>query len=247
MGRAGYPKLVAEWYNITRREPSTIELEYYLNRIPSPGGKVLELACGTGRLLVPIARRQIDITGTDASPYMLEMCKTRAADEGVSPKLHVQGMQDLALNEEFALVFIADGTFGLLTQDHDIRETLKRVRAHLRPGGCLAFDFDPPQSFANLGRWLGEWVQGSDGTVLAKRECRRVNKSTQILESLRIDEKWVRGALVESEAWTEQLSFHTPESIEALCREAGFARVEITKHFDHPQATDPELMSACCY
>ena len=92
-------------------------------------------------MLVPLAKRGLDITGTDASPYMLEACRQRCADEGIHPRLHQQNMQQLDLNRQFAMIFIADGTFVLLVEDEDVRATLDGVYRHLEPGGVLAFDF----------------------------------------------------------------------------------------------------------
>ena len=247
MKRAGYPKLVAEWYDISRADPSAVEIDYYLGKVPLPTSEVLELACGNGRLLIPMAKRGIVATGTDASPHMLEMCARRARDEGVAPTLHLQRMEELDLNDRFGMVFIADGTFGLLIDDHDIVETLRRVRNSLRPGGCFAFDFEPPQpSIGQLGQWLGRWIEGADGTIITRRECRRFDETRLLLESLRIEEKWLNGAPVESASWTERYRFHARDTIIDLCTDAGFASVEITRHFDHPDATDPELQSVCC-
>src|SRR5688500_5700601 len=108
-----YPKLVAERYDITRKAPFPGELEHYLACLDHAGGEVLELACGSGRLLVLMAKRGINITGTEASPHMLAACERRGADEGIHPNLHLQTMQQLNLDQQFALIFIADGTFEL--------------------------------------------------------------------------------------------------------------------------------------
>ena len=102
-------------------------------------------------------------------------------------------MQSLDLDERFALIFIADGTFGLLSEDADIVATLSRVKQHLDPGGCFAFDFDPPQPIDDQGHWSGGWVQAANGTIIAKRVCRRFDEQTGILAGLRIDEKWING------------------------------------------------------
>lgn len=82
-----YRKLCTRFYDIDKPEPSADALEFYLRYCTSTQGPVLEPMCGSGRFLVPIMERGIDIDGVDASPSMLEACWQRCSDKGLSPNL----------------------------------------------------------------------------------------------------------------------------------------------------------------
>ena len=253
-----YPRLVAERYDITRKKPEAGEVEYYMACLGDPGGVVLELACGSGRVLIPIAQRGIDITGTDASPHMLEMCERRATELELRPSLHEQSMQELDLGRQFALIFIADGTFAMLLEDADIGETLARVFNHLEPGGVLAFDFEPPVDEPPRRRKQveGDWVQAADGTVISSRTIWKHNATTSVGRMFRVDEKWEDGRLVESEAWVAGYRDCATETLERFCLAAGFGQVKVSDQFHYDPGTKapepayypghPRLMSLRC-
>jgi ubiquinone/menaquinone biosynthesis C-methylase UbiE len=234
-----YPKLVAERYDITRKAPFPGELEYYLACLNNPGGEVLELGCGSGRLLVPMAKRGINITGTDASPHMLAACERRCADEGIHPNLHLQTMQQLNIDRQFAMIFIADGTFGLLVEDADVELMLEGAYRHLEPGGVLAFDFGTPaiqlEDDHTEPRPWSNWVEAEDGTVILSRATPAVyDRNLGLWREFRIDEKWVDGKLIESEGWVSSGRDCSAEVVEAFCVNAGFEQVRVTSHWAGP-------------
>src|SRR5437762_11465114 len=72
-------------------------IAFFHNRIRHNSGVALEIACGTGRLLVPLLRDGLAVEGLDASAEMLALCRTKAAHVGVTPTLYQQLMQDLDL------------------------------------------------------------------------------------------------------------------------------------------------------
>jgi SAM-dependent methyltransferase len=252
MNTSPYPKLVAERYDITRRAPYPGELEYYIACLGQPGGAVLDLGCGSGRLLVPMAKRGINITGTDASPHMLAACRNRCADEGVSPSLHLQAMQQLNLDQQFAMIFIADGTFDLLVEDDEVRSMLDAAYKHLEPDGVLAFDFWPlaiEDDHPPTHEWWN-WVEAEDGTVISSRATQSAyppgTKVTGLWKEFRIDEKWVDGRLVESEGWVSSGRQRSVETVEELCVSAGFERVRVTTHWEDG-SIEAEGMSLTCH
>ena len=82
------------WYEFNREGP---EIAYLKQLIPSTGQPVLDVGCGAGRLLVPLAKAGFDVDGADVSSDMLERCTQHARSEGVSPRLYAQAMHELAL------------------------------------------------------------------------------------------------------------------------------------------------------
>ena len=121
---------------------------FYLELARNAPGSALELGCGTGRLLLTLAREGIDVTGLDRSEAMLEMAAEYLARAPAEVQQRVRlvagDMADFRLGREFGLIYIAFRSFMMLTTPELQRACLDRCRAHLAPGGLLAIDiFDP--------------------------------------------------------------------------------------------------------
>lgn len=124
-------------------------IEQFAARCGSP---LLELACGTGRVLVPLARQGYHITGVDVSQAMLDVARQKVAAEGLAGRASLvqQDMRALALDQRFALAFIAVNSFMHLLTPDDQLAALTRVWQHLHPGGLLLLDLFNP----DMGRLL---------------------------------------------------------------------------------------------
>jgi len=110
------------------------------------GSPVLELACGTGRVLLPLARQGYRVTGLDISPAMLEVARRKAAAEGLADLITlVEGdMREFALEGRFNLAFVAINSFMHLLSTDDQLAALACIRRHLNPGGLLLVDLFNP-------------------------------------------------------------------------------------------------------
>ncbi len=133
--------------------PFAADLPLYQELAATQGGRVLELACGSGRVLVPLAQAGHRVVGLDASPHMLEIAREKLARSGATVEARlVQGdMRSFALDGPFDLAIIAVKSFAYLTERADQLRTLSNVAAHLRPGGLLALDLLNPSP-----EWVGE-------------------------------------------------------------------------------------------
>src|SRR5262249_38841479 len=123
------------------------------------GTPALELACGSGRPLLELIERGYDVDGLDASRDMLERCRARAAERGLSVTLHHAKMQSFALPRRYRSIFLAGGTFGILATDEDAALALERIHAHLEPGGSVLIPltmnrFTPAMDSADASPWV---------------------------------------------------------------------------------------------
>ena len=118
------------------------DVAMYLGFAKRTGGPVLELACGTGRLLVPLAREGQRAVGVDSSGPMLEVARQALADAGLAGRveLHRADMCELVLDERFRLAIVALDSFGLLSRRSDQLAALARIHHHLVDGGLLVLD-----------------------------------------------------------------------------------------------------------
>jgi SAM-dependent methyltransferase len=120
-------------------------------------GDVLELACGTGLLTVPIASAGVPIVGLDLSAPMLKAAEERSARHKVSIEFVQGDMRNFDLGRKFALIFIARNSLLHLHSTEDLLAAFAAVRRHLAPGGIFAFDiFNPNVSL--LARPAGQRI-----------------------------------------------------------------------------------------
>ena len=141
--------LIADTYDAqyaATRDP-VADAGYYAGVAARAGGPVLELGCGTGRVLLPIAHTGVPCTGVDPSEAMLRVFRAK------QPPAHVTlvqaRMQELALPEQtrgsFGCALIPFRAFQHVLTVPDQLEALTRIRDLLRPGGVLALDVFEPQ------------------------------------------------------------------------------------------------------
>ena len=181
MPLAEYKRLLTEAYDLDKPEAPARELERWLRYAQAAHGPVLEVMCGSGRFLVPLAVAGIDIDGTDASVDMLAACKKKCEEQGVSAGLHRQFAQELDLPRRHALAFIAAGSFGLIVDEADYRVALHKLFDHLEPGAVLVVDAETPAAAPHrTGRWFGRWWNRPDGATIVSRDLGRYDPATRI-------------------------------------------------------------------
>lgn len=144
------------------------DVEFYLQLAMAAPGPALELGCGTGRIVLPLARSGVQAMGLDLSQSMLDVATQRLAkdDAGVAGRAtFVRGdMADFDLGRQFGLVYIAFRSFMMLSTPREQRRCLEAAHRHLVPGGTLAIDlFDPlldrlvpgpmPESWTPMGNF----------------------------------------------------------------------------------------------
>ena len=139
-----YVGSVADWYDdwlSARRD----DVDFYSSYFAGFPGTVLELACGTGRILLPISRAGVEIHGLDGSEDMLRVLRAKATQNG-QPGIQVyhQPMEAFSIGMAFNAIFVASGSFQLLTAPEDAMRSLKCIREHLKDGGCFVADIFIP-------------------------------------------------------------------------------------------------------
>ncbi len=134
----------AQYYDLAPVYQNRADIAFYVARALQIRGPVLEIGCGSGRILASIARLGVDITGLDASPAMLEACRARLRAEGLSAQTMLGDMRRFDLARQFALITIPFRPFQHLLDPPDQMACLESVRRHLAPEGRFIFDvFDP--------------------------------------------------------------------------------------------------------
>jgi SAM-dependent methyltransferase len=153
--------IAAKYYDGAYGAMDLVDAAFYVDLAKECGGPVLEIGCGTGRVLLATAREGIEIHGLDNSAPMLSVLKEKIAREQSSVQaritLHGADMRDFRLNRTFALVTIP---FRPMQHMHTVTDqvaALKSAAAHVAEGGLLAFDVFYPR-FERLPLGIGEEI-----------------------------------------------------------------------------------------
>jgi SAM-dependent methyltransferase len=129
-------------------------LDFYQRQVDSYGGPTLELACGTGRLTVPLAEAGADITGMDISEHMLRTAEVKARERDVQVTFSYGDIRDFNLGRQFKLILVPAQSLSHLHAREEIEACFGCVRRHLAAGGRFVIELFNP-SPALLAREVG--------------------------------------------------------------------------------------------
>src|SRR5215212_9496829 len=218
------------------------EIDFF-RRYVEVGQPALDLACGTGRLLVPFVEAGLDVDGVDVSADMLAHCAAAAARVDRDPGLYCQALHELQLPRRYRTVYVCGG-FGIGGSRDDDVEGLRRMRDVLEPGGLLAIDVEMP--YADAETWaywtadgrrdLPEPERSAPGhRRLASDGCEYANAARvvaldpvaqQVTRAVQIWQ-WRDGVLVASEHHTLTENLYFPHELTTLLETVGFADVQV--------------------
>jgi SAM-dependent methyltransferase len=135
----------ARFYDLDT-EGITADLPFWVSLARRTGGPVLEVACGTGRVLVPLARAGFSVVGVDLSAAMLAVARDKLARAGLNRKVELIEADALSLDlhRVFPLALVALNSFGHFAEPGAPERALERIRLHLAPDGVLALDLPNP-------------------------------------------------------------------------------------------------------
>lgn len=184
---------IADYYDATPLYANRADIGFYLACAAEAKGKILELGCGTGRVLIPIAAAGHAIVGLDLSPDMLARCrkKLRAQPPDVQARVRVvEGtMTAFALGEIFSLVTVPFRGFQHLLTVGDQLACLECVRRHLAPGGRLIFDvFHPNPAMLHDPAFTEEREESPEIELPDGRRFRRASRIAAFRRAEQINE-----------------------------------------------------------
>ncbi len=233
----GY-EIISKYYDSAYAKKADLtDLPFYLELAERAGGPVLEIACGIGRVMLPVARKGIEIHGVDNSAPMLAVLREHVAKEPVEVQRRVHqyegDMRDFRLGREFPLVMIPFRPMQhMLTVDDQV-SALKTAAAHLGPGGTLAFDVFYPK-YEVMWEKVGEevleleWASPEDPSLMVRRYFKKesVDKIGQIFYFTFIFRTYRGEEMVREEREAFSLGYYTYPHLRALFRLAGLEVME---------------------
>jgi SAM-dependent methyltransferase len=225
-----YDDWVAEAYELFMpHDAPYFDDAYFRRAIERGGGTALELACGTGRLLLRWVQAGLDVEGIDASDDMLAICRARANEIGIEPVLHRGDIAPLALGRRFRTLLCPAGTFTLFHEREIAVDALRSWLAHLEPGGAVYLAMGVPYADFDAN-W--EWrvrrsaTRPSDGVTVMVHEAVKCDRERQWFDALMRYEWWDRdGRLIESRARRHRTRWWYTDEITRTLTDLGFVDV----------------------
>jgi SAM-dependent methyltransferase len=218
-------------------DPYVADVEVHVAFARRFGDPVLELGCGSGRLLAPLAQAGLDVTGVDSSPVMLERARARLDRLGLSATLVEQRMEALDLARRFRTIVVGLDSFGLLTRRVDQRRALSAVRSLMTHDGRFVVDVANGnlRGASEPGEELLHDITAPDpatGRPITKFVLRRPLPAEQV-DELRFfyDEQDAQGYLRRT-AVDLRLRWFTRFEIELLLESTGLAADEVYGDYD---------------
>src|SRR2546429_2167676 len=137
-----YHGLLAECWDLLRGDTSGwSDRAFFREAIGRYGQPVLDVGCGTGRLLLDYMGEGIDIEGVDNSPEMLSICRRKADAAGLTPRLFEQNMEELDLPRRYRTILVPSSSLQLVIEPDAADRAMKRLSAQLAPDGALVAPF----------------------------------------------------------------------------------------------------------
>ncbi len=211
----------------------TDDIPFYTEYARGCGGEVLECACGTGRVLIPIAQRGIKVTGFDISEEML--CVARKKIEKLDKRtrdnitLFRDDLVHFELHKKFSLIFIAFRSFQSLLTRKDHSACLECVHKHLADDGIFILDLFAPHhnllAQEKRSLYLGRFYDKNKGVYITRRAEDQYDLAQQTLKEDRFYEWTDKDGKFHQHVWSFQLSYLFRYEAELLLEKHGF-RVE---------------------
>ena len=228
--------------------PSDPALEcFYVATAGERGGRVLDLACGSGRLTIPLARSGLQVTGGDLSAKMLERARRSAEALTVELDLVQLDMRHFDLNgRTFDTIIVAMNSILHLHSLDDLSGFFRSVARHLSPKGRLVFDAFFPNVAMLSGdpdkrQLVGVIVHDTQGKIIVE-ETLRYDPLTQISH---VD--WYWSTPEKKDFWKTPLQMRNifPQEMPLLIASGGLRLVERFGDFDRSPLVPGSVRQVC--
>lgn len=249
----------AEYYDedYTVGIPHRKDIPFYSKYAAESGGPVLELGCGTGRILIPIAQSGIECYGLDMSSEMLEVCDEKIRKLGLS-NVHTKrsSMDNFHYDRTFRMIYIPFRSFQHLRNTRQQVKCLQLVHEHLDDDGLFIMDVFSPnieklaEYSRNTDTWEKDFSRKNERTehTITRYFQARADLGIQIIDvEMKWEERTPDGSLIAKKDGKFQLRYLFRYELEHLLIRCGF-QPEIYGYFFEQRPFDSmarEMIAVC--
>jgi SAM-dependent methyltransferase len=232
-------------------------IPFYLTLAREVGGPVLDLACGTGFLTIPLAEAGLTVTGVDFAPAMLEHAQRKAKAADLPIQWVLADCRTLDLDEQFRLITMTGNAIqeGFLTRA-DLEGLFGSARRHLLSDGLFAFEtrFPRPSELLTPEALSGDWsaetpwreYDNARGQWVTETSQQRYDAIHQVVEYL-LHSRWLEDGREQTLTEPTSLRLIFPQEMEALLHYNGFAIRDVYGDWDRQPMTgsSPRMIYVC--
>jgi SAM-dependent methyltransferase len=228
-----YGKLSSEVYDIDKPIGHSFgDVEFYMDRLESCKGPILEPATGTGRILIPLLEKGLNVDGFDSSKDMLKICENNCRKRNLNPKLFEAKMESFSVDTKYDAIIVPTGTFLLLHKREDSIKALKNFYEHLSNGGRLILDISL-QTDISMGRVSTRIWECFNGDIITlENKIVEVDYINQYTISHGRYEKWREGVLLQTELEHFPLRWYGVEEFKLILEGIGFRNIVISSDYN---------------
>lgn len=244
-----YSGMMAKYWDFFRGDTSTWpDRALYLDLVRENSRPVLDVGCGTGRILLEFLQLGIDIDGLDNSPEMLAIARDKVRALGLHANLYEQRMEMADLPRLYRVILVPSSSFQLITDLDAARKAIARFHDLLLPGGILVMPFmtfwregDPLDRGWELAK---EMAREEGGAVLRRWSRSTYEPAHQWEHTEDRYEVMVAGEVVESELhrWSPATRWYTQQEAHDLYTGAGFTEITLLSEFSRAPATPDDTL-----
>ena len=255
---------IAHFYDITHADLSD-DIDFICDLAQKSGGTILELGCGSGRLLLPLARAGFAVTGIDNSKMMLSRASERIEKESESVQQRISLIEadmisfDLenahiehSRNGRFSLIIIPYNTF-LHLNDSQATSALKQIRKHLAQDGTLFIDLINPFAIADTPdtaefTFEGQFTDPTTGETILQFAANHLDEANQTLHIIwTYDVATSDGSPTQRTIAESTYHYRFPHQLDLLLQQTGFKLTTIYGDYDsRPFDEESERLLLLC-
>lgn len=233
-------KIYCYWY--PKRDEA--EVKFYEKFIKETnGGVCLEIACGSGQLMIPYLRSGYNVEGFDASGAMLEIARKEAEKAGVKIILYQQKMEELDIGRSYSLLYAPFGAIQHIRSPEDALKAIKIFYSHTSPNGTLLIHMLSPLKEDLDQDWsLTHKTTREDNAIISTYGKNHYDKNTKILTSHYRVIITKDGTQLEKGEWVDHLQFYSQQEACDMLETAGYKVSEVNNSYGPDQTDHPNMI-----
>lgn len=238
----------AETYDLLN-DLEEIEKKFFLDLAQKQGSPILDIACGTGRMTLPLAELGFDMTGLDLTSEMLKLAKQKAELLNLSVDWVHGDARNFMLDRKYRFIFTTGNSFQHFLDRASVEGFLQSVYNHLDDDGILAFETRNPtisvlNSNDNLELDAGSWID-QHGYNCNSTYRRSYDHQSQLEHYLFTNRRWKEKSDVEETIEPFVIRYFFPQELESLLYYSGFELIEMYGNFDKSPFNAESVLMVC--
>lgn len=236
-------------YDIEEGERSTERIAFYCDLAREFGGPVLEIACGSGLVTIPIAAQGLDVTGLDLAHSMLEQARRKAERQSLNIHWVEADARSFDLGRQFRFILLTGNAFQAFLRREDQEALFSSVKRHLASDGVFAFETRNPSGHDLSNQPEEEFDQSYtsvEGYQVSVSFTQRYEPTEQIMywTSFR---RWNDSVRDHKKETHIACRFTHPQELKSLLHYNGFQIIEQYGHWNREPvaASSPSLITLC--